>query len=250
MSERVLIIGATSAIAAAFARLHAQRGSQLYLIARNRERLAALVDELNAAGERVVGWASADLDALAQNAALVASAHARLSGFDLVLIAHGYLGDQLRSETDLDEALASLRTNLLSPVSLLLEIAARCEAQASGRVGVITSVAGERGRPRNYTYGAAKGGLSRYLEGVRSRLYPSGVRVYDFRLGPVDTPMTHDHPKNALFTTAERAAARIDRGFAGRGRAVYVPGFWWWIMLVVRWLPEPIFQRLSFLSGR
>ena len=171
-------------------------------------------------------------------------------GVDEVLIAHGYLGGQIRSEKDFAEAEKTFAVNLLSPIALLIPLVNKMESAGSGHIGVITSVAGERGRPRNFTYGAAKGGLSRYLEGVRSRVYGSGLRVHNFKLGPVDSPMTVDHEKNATFITPERAAELIERGMRGGRHEIYVPGFWRMIMLAVRWMPEPIFQRLKFLSGR
>jgi decaprenylphospho-beta-D-erythro-pentofuranosid-2-ulose 2-reductase len=112
------------------------------------------------------------------------------------------------------------------------------------------SVAGDRGRPRNYTYGAAKGALTLYLQGLRSRLYPVGVAVTTLKLGPVDTPMTVDHAKNPLFTTPERLAPAIVRAIDRRAGEVYLPWYWRPILAVVRNTPEPLFQRLRFLSGR
>jgi short-subunit dehydrogenase len=114
----------------------------------------------------------------------------------------------------------------------------------------MSSVAGERGRPRNFTYGAAKGALNVYLQGLRTRLHGSGVRVHTFKLGPVDTPMTVDHRKTLVFARARDVAAGIlttvDRG---RGEA-YLPWFWRPIMAVVRSLPEPALRRIPFLAGR
>ncbi len=247
MAPRVLIIGATSAIAGEVAHRFARAGARLYLIARDEAKLGELVAAL---GPAVLGWASADLDEVERAEDRVERAVAVLGGLDQVLIAHGVLGDQRRSERDVEEALASIHTNLCSVVALLIPLANILEAQGSGHLGVITSVAGERGRPRNFTYGAAKGGLTHYLEGLRSRLVRAGVRVHNFKLGPVDTPMTREHPKTALFAQPGPVADAIVRGLDGRRHSIYVPGYWRWIMAVVRALPEPVFQRLGFLSGR
>jgi short-subunit dehydrogenase len=217
------------------------------LIARNSGRLEALVQEL---GPCVLGHRAADLDRVEDAARLVGDAFVALGGVDVALIAHGYLGDQLGSEHELAEAVQILQTNLVSPVALLIALANRMEEAGAGHLGVITSVAGERGRPRNFTYGAAKGGLTRYLEGLRSRLYASGVTVHNFKLGPVDSPMTVNHHKTALFSSPEKVAVLIERAFSGSRHEVYVPGFWRWIMMIVRRVPEPIFQRAKFLSGR
>lgn len=192
----------------------------------------------------------ADFNDLGANETVVSRCLAALGGVDRVLIAHGDLGDQLASERTFTEAEATLRTNFLSVVSLLVPLANRMDSQRRGRIGVITSVAGDRGRPRNYTYGSAKGALNIYLQGLRSRLVPSGVRVTTLKLGPVDTPMTTSHQKTALFGAPASVATGIvnamDRGIP----EAYVPWYWAAIMPIVKNTPERLFQKLPFLSGR
>lgn len=245
--QRVLVLGATSAIAAEVAVLHAARGDRLRLVGRNPDKLAELARRCAASEPSTE---IADLSRLADNEALVARALAELGGVDTVLVAHGLLGDQLASERSFAEAERILTTNFTSVVSLLIPIANAMEAAGHGRIGVITSVAGDRGRPRNYTYGAAKGALNVYLQGLRSRLRPAGVSVTTLKLGPVDSPMTVDHDKHILFgkpaLVAQSIVAAMDAGAA----EVYVPSFWGVIMPVVKHTPEAIFQRLRFLSGR
>lgn len=245
--DRVLIFGATSAIAQQIALRYARRGARLYLVGRDPRKLEALCQDL---GDAVVGHARADLDDTAGNAGRVAEAAAVLGTIDVAVVAHGLLGDQEATEHDFGAAEQIFRTNLLSPVSLLVPLASRLQAQGHGHLAVLSSVAGERGRPRNYTYGAAKGALTIYLQGLRSRLWSEGIAVSTFKLGPVDTPMTADHPKNPLFArapaVARRVVAHIDRGQG----AIYLPWYWAPIMGVVRRLPEPVFQRLGFLSDR
>jgi short-subunit dehydrogenase len=248
--HNILIIGATSAIAGEVARIYAAQGHGLYLIGRDPARLAALVAELDGLGADLRGHTSGDLDEFEHNAERIAAAIKALGSIDIALIAHGYLGDQRRAESSLEEALKILDTNLASPISLLIPLANYFEAQGAGHLAAITSVAGERGRPRNYTYGAAKGGLTRYLEGLRSRLRPRGVVVHNIKLGPVDTPMTATHTKNVMFADRAVVARAIVRALDRRRHAVYVPWLWWLIMAIVRPLPEWLFQRLAFLSGR
>lgn len=246
--ERVLILGATSAIAAEVAVIHARRGDRLHLVGRNPEKLDAVARRCAGAS---VTTARADFNTLDGAPALVDACVEALGGeVDRALIAHGDIGDQLATERGFEHAEAVLRTNLLSAVALLIPLANRMEAARRGRIGVITSVAGERGRPRNYTYGCAKGALNVYLQGLRTRLFPAGVKVTTLKLGPVDTPMTRGHAKHALFGDAAPVArdivAAMDRGAA----EAYVPWFWRAIMPVVRNTPERVFQLLPFLSGR
>jgi len=243
----VLIFGATSAIARAVALRYAAREDRLFIVGRNADKLASLARELGAA---CVGSMVADLDDTDANERRVHEALHRLGALDVGLVAHGLLGDQLETERSWDSAEAVMRTNLLSVVSLVIPIANVLEDQGRGHLAVMSSVAGERGRPRNYTYGAAKGALTLYLQGVRSRLWESGAHVHTLKLGPVDTPMTQTHEKNALFATADGVGRSIVGLLDGPGGEAYVPKYWAPIMGVVRHLPEPIFQRLRFLSGR
>jgi len=245
--QRVLIFGATSAIASEAALIYARQHCRLHLVGRNAEKLRALAERC--AGAETTSEA-ADFSNLEANAALVQRALATLGGADTVLIAHGDLGDQLASERSFAEADRIFRVNYSSVVSLLIPLANHLETARAGRLGVITSVAGDRGRPRNYSYGAAKGALNIYLQGLRTRLHPAGVSVTTLKLGPVDTPMTRDHGKHALFGKAPRVAESIVRALESRVAEAYVPSFWRAIMPVVKNTPESLFQRLPFLSGR
>jgi len=247
---RVLILGASSAIAAEVAVLHAARGDRPHLVGRTKQKLDHVVARCRAVAKEPVTCTVADLAEVDRLGGLVADCIEALGGLDTALIAHGDLGDQLASERAYPRAEETLRVNFLSPVALVIALANHFEAQRGGRLGVITSVAGDRGRPRNYTYGAAKGGLGLYLQGVRSRLYGAGVTVTTLKLGPVDTPMTTTHAKNAVFSQPKPVAEGIVRAMDAKRREVYVPGNWAAIMFVVRNTPEALFQKLAFLSGR
>ncbi len=246
-TRTILIFGATSAIAAETANEYARRGDKLYLIGRNRRKLATLCERL---GDAVVDSKTADFNTLHTSQALVEKAFQTIEAFDIVLIAHGQLGDQRKSKMDSKHAADIIHTNFLSVVALLVPLVQRLKLQDSAVIGVITSVAGERGRPRNFTYGAAKGGLSLYLQGLRSTLYRTGVRIVNLKLGPVDTPMTASHKKNSLFITPKQAAHKIVLALDRSRHTVYIPNYWGPIMATVRVLPERVFQWFPFLSGR
>jgi len=245
---RVAIFGATSAIAAEVARLYAARGARLFLAGRDPGKLRALVA---ARGDAVAGWREVDFTVPGAAAGAVGAALETLGGgLDVAVIAHGALGDQLASERDVAEAERIIDVNFISVVALLVPLGNHFETAGGGHIAVLSSVAGDRGRPRNYTYGAAKGALNIYLQGMRTRLWPRGVGVHTLKLGPVDTPMTATHAKNRLFARADAVAAGIVAAIdAGRAEA-YVPWFWRAIMAVVRNLPERLLQRLPALSGR
>jgi len=247
MSQNVAIFGATSTIAADIAREYAKRRARLYLVGRSSEKLASLLAELQ---PYVVGSALQDFDQLDDADACVQRAITALGSLDVAVIAHGLLGDQLESESRLEVAEQIARTNYLSVMALIIPLANQLEAQRAGHLAVLSSVAAERGRPRNYTYAAAKSALNTYLEGVRSRLYRSGVKIHVIKLGPVVTPMSEGHTKNALFARAPDVARQILSAIDTGGFSAYVPGFWRPLMFAVRNLPEFLFQRVPSLSGR
>ena len=243
-ARRVLIVGATSAIANETARLYAASGARLFLVARNPQRLSAVADDLRVRGAAEAGTAVLDVRDTGRHEEVVSAALAALGGLDVVLLAQGVLPDPIRCRQDASYALDSLAVNFTSSVSLLTLLGQRLEAQGSGVLAVITSVAGDRGRQSNYVYGAAKGALAIFLQGLRNRLHRSGVVVITLKPGFVDTPMTAAIPKNPLFASASRAGRAIHRAIEARRDVVYIPWFWRPIMAVVNHLPEAVFKRL------
>lgn len=245
MMNNILIVGSTSAIAEATARIYAQRGDRLYLLARNAERLFTMAEDLKIRGANFVDSSQMDVNNLEEHDKALFRVFDVLGSVDIVLIAHGTLPDQKACEKSFDRTLSELNTNAISTVSLLTNISNKLEAQKSGTIAVITSVAGERGRQSNYVYGAAKGMISIYLQGLRNRLFSSGVNVLDIKPGFVDTPMTADFKKGLLWAKPDVIAKGIVKGIDKKKHEVYTPFFWRLIMLVIRNIPESLFKRLS-----
>lgn len=243
--QRILIIGATSAMAEACARLWAARGAQLHLVGRDADRLQAQAADLRTRGAAAVTCGLLDVTDFERHAMVLDAASAELGGVDVVLLAHGTLGDQRAAEQSVSEMLNQIRANGLSVLALLTDLANRLQAQGHGTIAVIGSVAGDRGRQSNYVYGASKALVASFLQGLRNRLHPFGVRVLTIKPGFVDTPMTAHLRKGLLWVSPRRVAGDIV-GSIDRGRDVlYTPFFWRWIMLLIRALPETVFKRLK-----
>ena len=243
--RRVLIIGATSAIAEATARLLAEEGAAFYLVARNSERLQSVADDLRVRSANRVDTAVLDVTDYPAHAGIIEQAAATLGEIDIALIAHGTLPDQQACEASAEETRRQIEVNALSVIALLTELANRCAQQGHGTIAVISSVAGDRGRQSNYVYGCAKAAVSTFLQGLRNRLHGSGVHVMTVKPGFVDTPMTREFRKGALWASPERIARGIVRGIERRKDVVYLPGFWRYVMRIIREIPEPVFKRLS-----
>ncbi len=243
---KILIIGANSAIATAVARQYAQRGDQLFLVGRDASRITTLSADLTVRGATAVSQEILDLADTHRHNALVEKAFEQMGCIDLALICHGTLPQQEDCERDFDALLEGLKVNTLSTLSLLTELGNRFEQQGSGKIAVITSVAGDRGRRSNYAYGASKAMVSTYLQGFRGRMHAHGVDVIDIRPGLVDSPMTSEIKKGLLFSSPDRVARCVVKGIERRRTTLYAPGYWRFIMLVVRLIPDSLFKRLKF----
>jgi decaprenylphospho-beta-D-erythro-pentofuranosid-2-ulose 2-reductase len=247
--KKVLIIGATSAIAHETARNFARAGAALFLVGRDTEKLTAVRGDLGVQGAPLVDTYTLDLTELDKHQELVDTALARLGGLDAVLIAHGTLSDQKSCEQNVAETIRELTTNFTSVISLLTILAHYFEQQGKGTIAVITSVAGDRGRPSNYVYGTAKGAVGIFLQGLRARLDSSGVAVMTIKPGFVDTPMTAHMKKNPLFASPRSVGRSIYQAMMKGKDVTYIPWFWRPIMALVRSVPEVVFKRLGQTSN-
>ena len=244
--KRILIIGATSAIAEHCARIWAARGDALHLVARNEQHVQTIAADLEVRGASKVTTYCTDLNDKDKHEELLNSADEALGSVDIVLIAHGTLSNQKSCQLSVHETLAEIQTNALSTISLLTLIANRFEAKKSGTICVISSVSGDRGRASNYVYGSAKAMLTAFTSGLRQRLYKSNVSVVTIKPGFVDTPMTSEFRKGFLWAKPTKVAALIVKAIDSKKAEVYVPLFWFFIIIIIKNIPNFIFKRTDF----
>jgi short-subunit dehydrogenase len=242
--KKVLIVGATSSIARETARCFAAEGASLFLVARDPAKLEATVNDLEARGAAQVESFEMDANDFDRHGLILHEAEEILGGLDVLFIAHGTLPDQKACEASFEKTRQELSTNFLSIVSLVTLAANDFEKKGAGTIAVVTSVAGDRGRPSNYVYGAAKGATSLFLSGLRARLSRKDIAVVDIRPGFVDTPMTASVKKNGLFASPEKVGRGIYKAILKKKDVVYLPWFWRWIMAAIRMIPETIFKNL------
>jgi decaprenylphospho-beta-D-erythro-pentofuranosid-2-ulose 2-reductase len=243
--RRLLIVGATSAIAEATAREFAKRGDALYLVGRSEKRLVAIADDLRIRGASFVAAYTLDLRDVGAYAAMLDQATVDMGGLDSALIAHGTLSDQTACENSVDKMINELQINAISVMALCSHLANRFVEQKRGVIAVISSVAGDRGRQSNYVYGSAKAAVTAFTSGLRQRLRKHGVAVVTVKPGFVDTPMTAAFKKGLLWASAGSVAKDVTNAMINGKSIIYTPGFWRPIMWVIRSIPEFVFQRLS-----
>ena len=239
----VLVIGAKSDIAKACAREYAKNGYDLYLGARNCSELDDFVSDIDVRFGRKAVPVEIDVLDYDSHQAFYEGLEEKPEG---VITAVGYLGSQELSETDFSETQKIIDTNYTGLVSILNIIAADFEKRKSGFIVGISSVAGDRGRMKNYTYGSAKAAFSAYLSGLRNRLFESGVSVLTVKPGFVYTQMTEgmDLPP-ALTAQPETVARDIFKGQQIGRNIIYTKWMWEEIMLIIIHIPEMIFKRLN-----
>lgn len=241
---KVVILGALSGMATEVARIYAARGADLGLLGSSADRLAELSADLRVRGAGRIKTLALDLSAPISCETIIGEFAAEMGGVDVLILAYGKLGDHVRARRDLQHAAEILTTNFTS-AALWLLAAARC-VNGQGTIAVFSSVAGDRGRRSNYIYGGTKGGLAVLAQGMAHELAATGPRIIIFKPGFVITPMTEGMTRSGPLWTNARRAARIvvDAIDRKRGPVVYVPGFWRWIMLIVRLVPAPLFHRI------
>ena len=242
-----LILGATSAVALAFARQAATAGNtRLILAGRNEARLNEILADVVARGAAAESFVLVgELGDPDQVGPLATDAVAKAGQIDEVLLAYGVLGDQADMEKDIDAVRSLLNVNFVSAVMWCELMVSHFESKSNGRLAVIGSVAGDRGRQSNYLYGATKGGLERVCEGMAHRFAGSkNISVTLIKPGFIDTPMT-DHIKKSgpLWATPDTVASVIRRAMDKRRVRVYAPWFWRWILLIIRTLPVFVMHR-------
>ncbi|ELX9580989.1 SDR family NAD(P)-dependent oxidoreductase [Escherichia coli] len=247
--RRIVIIGATSAIAEQCARIWAmEEASEIVLVGRNILKTDRVADDLRI---RSIGTSvqTETLNFVDPNEIHgIVDKICAVSSVDIVLIAHGILSDQQLCQNNLRQNFDSLQVNGISPVLFAEAFAKHMEANNSGIIAVIGSVAGDRGRKSNYVYGASKGLIERYIQGLQHRLASTGVKVVLIKPGPTDTPMTAHLKKDGgklALASVDTVAKLIVAGIAKRKNVIYAPGKWQLIMLVIKHLPSFIFNKMD-----
>ncbi len=244
--ENWLILGATSSIARAFALQVAAAGSDVLLAGRDMEDMSHTAVDI---GTRHAAVAAdiVEFDARepSMHQSLVETLATR-AGVINVAVFLGSMPSQREIDADPDLVQGIIADNLVGAISVLHRIAPLLEARGTGTIIGVGSVAGDRGRLKNYVYGAAKAGLHTYLSGLRNRLGRQGVQVVTVKPGFVDTAMTWKEEHRPLVATPEAVATSMLQAVRQGRNIVYIPWFWRWIMLIVRALPERVFQRISF----
>lgn len=245
MANKLFIVGATSIICHQICSTLIKGGGSVYLASRDLEEQSRIAADLKLRHGIEVFEGKFEAEDTGSHDALVNDAVRKMGGIDCAIVASGELGDQIMARENVELSLRIVISNYVGPLIVLTHLANFMEKQGFGHIIVLSSVAGDRGRQSNYIYGSAKGGMTRFLQGLRNRLYQSGVHVLTVKLGFVDTRMTFGKSDMFLVSTPEKAARLVVKAIQRKADVVYVPFFWSFIMMIIRHIPEVIFKRLK-----
>lgn len=242
-NSKIAILGATSYLAQKVClELGNDKSNSFVLVARDEERLGKVQADL-VSRDIVSSCIVFDFDEMTSHESFVEE----IKSCDSFWFFYGSLPDQQSCENNWELAEASFKTNCVSVMSLLTRLSTTCVSRGSGSFVIVSSVAGERGRQSNYHYGTAKGAVTLFCEGLRSRLYDEGISLLVAKPGFFVSPMTEavDKKPAVLWVDAERIAKDIVRAWLDGKDVVYTPWFWRPIMRIIREMPTAIFKRLS-----
>lgn len=244
---KVVFLGATKGMGRALARLLAERGDSLFLLGRDGEDVARSAADLQARGRgNLVGHASCDLAAPEGFVAALASADAALGGFDTVVITAALFATQDQLEADRALTQRVLTVDFVNTVLFCEEARERLLARGGGTLCVFSSVAGERGRKPTLLYGAAKAGLSRYLEGLDHKFRARGLRTICVKPGFVKTGATAGMKPPPFAGEPEGVARDVLRAIDRGTPEIYTPRMWGHVMRIIRWLPRFVMRKINF----
>lgn len=245
--KRIVIVGATSAIAEHCARIWlAKQPADLTLVGRDAQRIERVATDLKVrspqSGIQVVQAEFLDPEVINATVRDIVKS----GSIDIVLIAHGSLPEQADCQNDLQSCREALDINGVSPALYAEAFAKEMEKATDGTIALIGSVAGDRGRKSNYVYGAAKGLVTRYAQGLQHRFAGTGIKVVLIKPGPTDTPMTaHLKGRGAKLSPVEDVARQIVEGVELGKPVIYAPGKWWLIMMIIKCLPSFVFNKMD-----
>jgi NAD(P)-dependent dehydrogenase (short-subunit alcohol dehydrogenase family) len=249
VASRIVILGATRGIGRALARQLTARGDSAFLLGRDLAELEGSVNDLRArAGkaEAVAGAALCDLERPETFGAALDAAAAALGRIDLVVVTAGLFATQDKLEADPDFTRRLLTVNFANTIVFCEEARRRLLASGGGTLCVFSSVAGERGRKPVILYGAAKAGLTRYLEGLDHKFRGQGLRTICVKPGFVKTGMTEGLRPPPFAGEPDPVAAQVIRAIDAGKPVVYAPPIWSLIMFVIRLLPRFVMRKIGF----
>jgi short-subunit dehydrogenase len=245
--KKIVVIGATSLIAQKCLNLWVEDYAvEVILVGRNLAKLKKVASKLRVRSKNIL-VNTIQIDFLnTLKIQKLANDLNKNSPIDILLIAHGVLPNQILCQSNLTLCKNAIEINAISPALFAEAFVGFMERSGKGCLAILGSVAGDRGRRSNYIYGASKGFIERYIEGLQHRLAHTDINVILVKIAPTDTPMTRNHKNRGLsLASVDKVAEGIVSAISRRRSLIYVPSKWYFIMAIIKHLPKFIFNKMS-----
>jgi decaprenylphospho-beta-D-erythro-pentofuranosid-2-ulose 2-reductase len=243
--KNIVIVGATSEIGKQTALKYCTEGASFVLVARNKDKLQSVAEELRAKGAKNVKTVVADLALVEGHAGIIRTVLDTFEGIDVVLLCHGVLSNNETMLREYENFYNMFQTNTLSIISFVNQLITHYRPPKTCVIGIISSVAGVRGRAENFLYGASKAALTTYADGLRARMLETNYHILTILPGLTTTPMTEHLKHNILYSSAEKVGTDIYNAVRCRRTKIFTPFWWRYIMFLVWLLPEFVALRLA-----
>jgi len=247
VKRKILLLGGTSEIARNIMSALLRDDDLLVISGRDIHTLKPIAADLSIRYHCTVKPIAYDMNSLPDCTKFSGEVKTMIGSPDIIIAATGALGDQVKVRDSSQLSYQVAMSNYLGITSTIAPMIAAMAQRGSGHIIVLSSVAGDRGRESNYVYGAAKSAINSYLSGLRARLHGTGVRVSTVKLGFVETRMIAGMKSSFLVTKPKWIGAKIAALVDSPKDVLYLPKFWWLIMLIIKHIPEMIFKRLKVL---
>lgn len=237
-NQVAVITGASSGIGWALAKELAKQGAKLGLIARRRDNLEKLAEEIRSSGG-VAEFAPADVAVREETVAAVRSMSERLGPIDL-LVANAGVGAPTNVEPlNVADMEKMFRVNVFGAVYAIEAALPDMLSRKRGHLAAVSSMAAYKGLPAESGYCASKAAVNTFMEGLRIQLRPRGIFVTTICPGFIETPMTAVNKFHMPWLMgADRAARQIARALARKKKVYNFPWQMSALMWLSRWAPD------------
>jgi short-subunit dehydrogenase len=243
----IAIFGATSTLAQSIAEQYVSADSSLILVGRSAGKLLAVANHLTSLNSKMaVETISADFENLTELREAVEKIFAGPQAPSMAIICHGVLLSNSECLSDEKAFMSNVTVNFTSTAFLAEKLGTALANKGGGKLVVVSSVAGDRGRQSNFCYGATKAAVSAYLDGLRAALSSKNVSVLEVKPGVMDSAMTAHLPKSPLMASPEKVAGDIIQAINRGKRRIYTPWFWKIIMTGLKMLPDVVWNKVKF----
>lgn len=241
------IIGASSGIGLELAKKYFNNGNNVIISARREDELVKIKQQILTShhNNNIFDFITCDVANRSSFENATKNFFQKFKQIDLVIFCPAIYQQMNVEDFDCSLAKNIINVNLSSFFDLLDLVVKKMIETKSGQIGVIASVAGYRGLPRSFAYGASKSALINLCEGINPELKKSNLKLSIINPGFVDTRLTKQNKFHMPFMITDQIASDyIYQGLQKNQFEIHFPKRFTLIMKILRIIPSIIYQKI------